>query len=1186
MGPFEVSAEQIERLGAAFTQFVNQLLILESADLSMLGHELRVDSQDETGDGGIDAGLTATKGSTWIPIAKSGWQFKRGDNAPAKCKEELEGAKWAHELIGSGASYTLALGRRLGDQKIERRLRALVGKAQELGLLVNNNDDRIRVLDANALARWASEFPSFAISRLLGGPGGGVIDFGTWSRSQRHQGEWVGSDDRDQLISRIRDVLADPAQGEVRIQGESGIGKTRLVMEAMRTQELQPLVAYVPDAGNIAEETLGYVLSTGRTLILVVDECSGRAHEKLAERITLDSTVRLVSIGDDDGYSLRSPVLEVEAMSDDSLDGFLRRNFSPLPAEIRRFVVQQSSGNVRLAALLGGRLLDVGEAQAADLIQKEDLSHILLPEGRTLHLATFLALFTRVGWEREVEHQLESIAEYAATSPADLREVGQELDGRGLLIRQGRYRAVTPHPLAVLLAAERWREQGQSIVDELLPRLDPELQLSLFSRVADLGRYEPARKVLRTLMAETGPFGTLTSIDEHDLGRLLTQLAIVAPEETAHHLARLIDAEPLDQLWSLVQSRRDLVWTLEKLAWHRGTFDLAANALIKLARAENESWANNATGTWTALFGTGLPATAATPDERLRYLRLCAESEIREIRALVAGACSRGLSPHEWVSVSGELQAGAYVEPRGGVKTYQEASHHRASLVEILAELSDDDDAGVSRAAEDALISALFPFIGDSLMRPALIPALVNLRGDAAHRLRREIQRERILLKQIDRPQTITGLEELERALPRPAAVEELMTLLELGPWELEHGELRGRVERLTEELVHADAVDEILSWLSERPLPGGWFLGHTLAAHVETLPWLGDRLLNFLEFNLSVLAGYLTGLVDSGMVGASDEFLDQERSVVLSPSHVLELTTRGPETHRAKERLIEIIPQLSVEEGTYGTIRWQPALADEEVVLLLADWSSRMLSQSGYNALIDWLSLWYHRDRDLPAQARVEVLGLLKRRLEFPDLGNERWDWAQIAKRFVPTHSSEVARVLLDLVSEKDLIFLDSDEEAEILRSAAQVSPLELWTEVAQRLEREDWRIAMDLRSWFTEAIPVDVLADWVQDSVRRARLLAGIAHAGAGVPSDAARFLLVRFGHDDEVRSLLVGDYLSGSWMGPESSRIENLIHQLGEWLAPEEPPAVRDWATELIGQLEERKAAVVEREAEGRF
>jgi len=83
--------------------------------------------------------------------------------------------------------------------------------------------------------------------------------------------------------------------------------------------------------------------------------------------------------------------------------------------------------------------------------------------------------------------------------------------------------------------------------------------------------------------------------------RLLIQVAIITPSDVTTHLASLIDVASDDELRSMKTIRRNLIWALEKLVWHSATFEAAADMLLRLALAENETFSNNATGTWVSL---------------------------------------------------------------------------------------------------------------------------------------------------------------------------------------------------------------------------------------------------------------------------------------------------------------------------------------------------------------------------------------------------------------------------------------------------------------------------------------------------------------------------------------------------------------------------------------------------------
>src|SRR5207247_5086417 len=136
----------------------------------------------------------------------------------------------ANDFLRAGGAYFIALGADLPDKLVERRRRAVAQKAVLLGLIADDDRERIRVYAADALARWASRFPSLAVSRLLGGPGSVAIPYDAWARSRWHQSTWVADASRTELIAGIRSELSSRSLVDLRVDGDSGIGKTRLVL--------------------------------------------------------------------------------------------------------------------------------------------------------------------------------------------------------------------------------------------------------------------------------------------------------------------------------------------------------------------------------------------------------------------------------------------------------------------------------------------------------------------------------------------------------------------------------------------------------------------------------------------------------------------------------------------------------------------------------------------------------------------------------------------------------------------------------------------------------------------------------------------------------------------------------------------------------------------------------------------
>lgn len=1186
--PFEVTADQIIRLGRRFATFVNKLLEVERVAQGLPGHLLTITANENAPDAGVDAALRGSGGSVWVPAGDSAWQFKRVSLSDAQCADELAGATGAHAILKGGGSYVIALGGlNVADAGVQSRRKALIAKAVELELLTEDQGDRLRVYDANAIARWASVYPGLAIHPILEGVQVGAIDFERWRASRVHVHAYSADEVRASQIGDLRARLEEANAVDVRLQGDTGIGKTRLALEALDDPRYRSLVAYIDDESQVGGGLIESLIDQGRHAIVVVDDCPAERHIKLTAKLPTNPAIKLITIGDVGSSRSSGPVVGVGPLTDDAMDALLGASFQALSNEARRFVRDHSHGAPGMAIWLAAAVQRTPDAQAADMIARDDIELFItehLPEGADFFFAAVLALFERVGWDRDRRSQMELLAEFSGADPDDLERVVRGLATHNLVRAQGRYRAIEPLPVAIYLAAEGWRQFGQRIIDELIPKIDDDLAVALFRRLAQLGRFEPARAVLPRLLAKSGPFGDLRSIEEHDLGPRLTQLAIVLPDEVVNHLSILIEEASVEQLARMHRSRRDMVWTLEKLVWHTHTFERAADALLKLALAENETYANNATGTWLDLFGAALPGTAASPGQRTRYLERVAADPSPEVRQLAVRATQKGLQQFESITVSGEVQGGVLVEPRGSPATWSELADYRRAFLHLLDRLRDDVDASVSDAAARSLLDAVHPLIDDPLVGGDLSDVLATFDAASLRRLRVQIEQLLSLHERHDDDdrQIAPALRALRERLPAPSAMERLEALLDMQRWDLGEDELQSRMTDAVRTLTAEKRIG--LTDLLAEERPAAWELGRALAlveGRSERL--LGDLASRF-EENPNALVGYLRGLVDDGHVEAFDAFLDGPHASALDARAQLAVAVRGPVTDVARARVRSGAASMPIGDAASAMFGWGRNLSASELADLVDAWSEQVETQQDYNSALDWVNLSLE-DGPIAAELFEPVWRLVARRRSHPDVGREGWDWARLMERVVVGHEMEVLVLLLDLIENDRLMVHSGDEDAKLLSRCVQADPVEGWREIANRLERpEAWRLSMLLRGWIQFSVPVEVLDDWIGTDLERSRLLASIANPGAGEPTPLAVLLLGRFGDDDQVASSLRATFASGTWTGPWSARITNQIEQLTQWQEDSSLPlGVRKWARATIEGLIAERESVLEREAE---
>src|SRR5690606_19509106 len=116
-------------------------------------------------------------------------------------------------------------------------------------------------------------------------------------------------------------------------------------------------------------------------------------------------------------------------------------------------------------------------------------------------------------------------------------------------------------------------------------------------------------------------FRSLEALNDRATARLLRLLTPAYPDWTLRQLERVINSASREELLCFDVGRRQVVWALGDLAWWREQFPTAARLIRRLAWAENENIANNATGVWQGLFQVVLGGTAVPYEERMPILR-------------------------------------------------------------------------------------------------------------------------------------------------------------------------------------------------------------------------------------------------------------------------------------------------------------------------------------------------------------------------------------------------------------------------------------------------------------------------------------------------------------------------------------------------------------------------------------
>ena len=225
----------------------------------------------------------------------------------------------------------------------------------------------------------------------------------------------------------------------------------------------------------------------------------------------------------------------------------------------------------------------------------------------------------------------------------------------------GRTVGLRPIPLALYLIVE-WidkcsTERLLKVIDAIQTPKDSDNLIHAFhQQFKNMGFHEKAREMLNNLLGEKSPFGNVEVINTELGSRLFRTFVEVNPIAVSDLLYRVLASLSIDELRKIDVGRRNLVWAIEKLCFDSRTFHKGAFLMMRLALAENEEWANNATSDFCSLFPIYLPATSVSLAVRLDYLS--EYIKVDEYKEIVLSSLQRALSTSSFIYFSGAEKQG------------------------------------------------------------------------------------------------------------------------------------------------------------------------------------------------------------------------------------------------------------------------------------------------------------------------------------------------------------------------------------------------------------------------------------------------------------------------------------------------------------------------------------------------
>jgi len=457
-------------------------------------------------------------------------------------------------------------------------------------------------------------------------------DLEDWKSIERNHGYHYASDEhRAKGLESLVDALASES-AVIRLTGASGLGKTRLLLKAIDASESIDdscvLIFNAPEYDTKIKESIRSMVESRVHGLVVIENCSVDLHNHLAREVNkTECLLKLVTVGYSDDQVDDSIHIQLSPLSDEAIKQLLVPILVGMDSSDVDRVARFAQGYPLMATLIAdqyrkeGRLL--GSIERSSVVRKliDGDGGITYAEKEILSACSLFDVFgTAEGMAGE---EAKYIAERIARSNLNIFDrMLKKFTGRQIINRAGRYARLVPKPLALTLASEWWKETSYDRQKQLIDTLPDSLMHSFCTQASYLDGQPSVQRFSDRLFVGQSPFVQAEELLTERGSKLFRAFVEVNPGSTSDALYRVLYKCSHAQLQAIGgDTRRNLVWGLEKLCFPADTFEKSSWCLLLLASAESEKWSNNATGVFVQLFRVHLSGTQAKPNIRFDVLK-------------------------------------------------------------------------------------------------------------------------------------------------------------------------------------------------------------------------------------------------------------------------------------------------------------------------------------------------------------------------------------------------------------------------------------------------------------------------------------------------------------------------------------------------------------------------------------
>ena len=624
-------------------------------------------------DGGIDAKVDNSptsnsllaKGSTYYQI-KTGSEFKPwqlnalkkelfGQSNASPSKKRLGNA--IQTCLDQNGTYALVT---LGYDLLPYQHTDAVTHLTNLFQACGYAEPKVGVYGQGQIVGELDKYPSICLD-LIGLDDGGFLSIEGWKNNTQMQVALELGSEQEKLIKEIRAALQENAVQHIRVIGEPGIGKTRLVLEAVSADGVAPSVVYVPSGEEFQKSKLfKELLKPDRyySITLVIDDCDNRDRASIWSALKGRSRIKLITIdhGPDETCDSAMRTYHCPPLAEEQIKnilfGYLQQN-----ADLHNWA-GWCTGSPRVAHLVGENLKSNPDhvlKSPADvsiwdrfIIGHKEMDSREAEQYRIV--LRYIALFQRFGFESPVGDEGEFICSLVKEIDPTMtwgrfQSIVQHYRDKRIL--QGSHTLfIVPKALHIHLWVDFWKNHGHGFQFQAFMEQIPTGMKRWFLQLFIYAHGSPsAQNVVKDILSTVGPFSDHDFLVSETGLRFLNYLSEADPSATLALLERTIKTWSHEQLYAWHTGRQDIVWALEKIVVWDEFFARAVNVLIPMALAENAGYSNNSKGLLLSLFNFSLggAGTQSPPSKRFPILQDLVMSSDTSRRALGLEMCQQWL---------------------------------------------------------------------------------------------------------------------------------------------------------------------------------------------------------------------------------------------------------------------------------------------------------------------------------------------------------------------------------------------------------------------------------------------------------------------------------------------------------------------------------------------------------------